>query len=216
MKRSERIAKRSFDIVSSTIGLVLFSWIIILGAFLARLDTGKGFFRQRRVGRNGKTFNILKLRSMRDGKPGQTNVTTSNDPRISSVGRILRNYKLDELPQLWNVLIGKMSMVGPRPDVLGFADKLKGDERIILTIRPGITGAASYYFRNEEELLANQKDPESYNDHFIWPQKVKINIDYIKQYSFWYDIKLIFATVTPIFRKSINKRLVNILKAYEG
>jgi len=125
----------------------------------------------------------------------QSNVVTNNNPNITSFGHFLRKTKLDELPQLWNVLIGNMSFVGPRPDVPGYADQLQGDDKIILTVRPGITGPASLAFRDEEELLAEQDDPQRYNDEVIWPEKVRINKEYIRNYSLLKDIKLIFKTV---------------------
>jgi len=125
----------------------------------------------------------------------QSSVVTNNNPNITSFGRFLRKTKLDELPQLWNVLIGNMSLVGPRPDVPGFADQLKGEDRIILSIRPGITGPASLAFKNEEGLLAQQENPEQYNREIIWPEKVAINKAYIENYSFWLDLKILWKTV---------------------
>jgi lipopolysaccharide/colanic/teichoic acid biosynthesis glycosyltransferase len=122
-------------------------------------------------------------------------VTTGVDKRVTPIGRILRKYKLDELPQLWNVFTGTMSFVGPRPDVSGYADKLTGEDRIILSVRPGITGPASLRFRNEEELLAKVDNPQQYNDEVIWPRKVTINREYVEHYSFIKDILYIFATV---------------------
>jgi lipopolysaccharide/colanic/teichoic acid biosynthesis glycosyltransferase len=122
-------------------------------------------------------------------------ITTGIDKRITPIGKILRKYKLDELPQLWNVLTGTMSFVGPRPDVRGYADTLTGEDRVILSIKPGITGPASLYFRNEEELLAKVENPSKYNDEVIWPLKVKINREYIEHYKFIQDIQYILATV---------------------
>ncbi len=132
---------------------------------------------------------------MKDDEFSNNYTTTINDPRVTKIGRFLRKTKLDELPQLWNVLIGDMSLVGPRPDVPGYADKLKGEDRIVLTVRPGITGPASLYFKNEETLLAKQNDPKRYNDEVIWPQKVKINRNYILEYSFKKDLMYIFKTI---------------------
>jgi lipopolysaccharide/colanic/teichoic acid biosynthesis glycosyltransferase len=123
-------------------------------------------------------------------------VTTAGDSRITVSGRWLRRYKIDELPQLWNVLKGDMSLVGPRPDVEGYADRLEGDERIVLSVRPGITGPASLKYRNEEEILASVDDPVRYNDEVIWPDKVKMNMEYIREWSFGKDIGYIVATVT--------------------
>jgi len=196
LTKSQKIQKRIFDITLSFIGLVLTGWLILLAAGIARLDTGlNGFFRQKRVGKNGKIFKVAKIRSMKPVKGVTTSVTAKNDPRISKVGRFWRKTKIDELPQLWNVLVGDMSFVGPRPDVPGFADKLKGEDRIILTVRPGITGTATLKYRNEEELLGMQSDAELYNTQVIWPDKVRINKHYINNYSIWLDIKILIRTI---------------------
>lgn len=196
MTTFQHFQKRLFDLLLSFIGLSLFWWLILLAAIIAWRDTGlSGFFKQRRVGKNGKLFKVVKIRSMKPIDGIETTVTTDKDPRISKVGRFWRKTKIDELPQLWNVLLGQMSFVGPRPDVPGFADQLQGEERLLLTIRPGITGPATIKFKNEEELLAAQPNPEQYNKEVIWPEKVKINIDYIKNYSLLTDLKLIFKTV---------------------
>ena len=124
-----------------------------------------------------------------------TCVTSDSDVRITKIGRILRKLKIDELPQLFNVLLGHMSLVGPRPDMPGFLDALEGEDRILLTLRPGITGPASIAFRNEDELLAGVDDPEDYSDNVIWPQKVEINKEYVKNYSFMNDLNYIWQTV---------------------
>ncbi len=125
----------------------------------------------------------------------RTSVTAANDPRITNFGKFLRKTKLDELPQLFNVLKGDMSLVGPRPDVPGFADKLQGENRKILALKPGITGLATIAFKNEEELLAEQENPEQYNREIIWPEKVRLNKKYIEQYSFLLDLKILWKTV---------------------
>ena len=122
-------------------------------------------------------------------------VSVAGEQRITSLGAVLRKYKLDELPELWNVLKGDMSFVGPRPDVPGYADKLQGDDRLILDLRPGITGPASLKYANEEEILAKVDDPIAYNDAVIFPDKVRINLDYYRNHTFWGDIRLIFQTV---------------------
>lgn len=193
---SQKILKRSFDISFSFLGLLVFGWLILLAAILATVDTRRsGFFRQERVGKNGKIFKVLKLRSMREVEGITTSVTTKDDPRITAFGMLLRRTKLDELPQLINVLIGDMSIVGPRPDVPGYADKLQGENKIILSIRPGITGPASIKYRNEEALLAEQEDPESYNRNIIFKDKVRVNRDYIENYSFVKDLRYIWETV---------------------
>lgn len=188
--------KRLFDISLSLIGLLFFWWLILLAYVAASIDTGKnGFFCQLRVGRDSTLFKVIKIRTMREVPSFDTVVTTSHDPRITRLGRILRKTKIDELPQLINVFLGQMSFVGPRPDVPGFADKLVGPDRIILTIRPGITGPATLKYCKEEELLALQTDPEQYNLEVIFPDKVRINREYIEHYRFWNDIKYILQTV---------------------
>lgn len=190
------ILKRSFDITFSLIGLALTSWLIMLAWLVASLDTrSNGFFIQTRVGRGGKLFNVVKIKTMLPVDFVNTTVTRRGDPRITRLGAFFRGSKIDELPQLWNVLSGEMSFVGPRPDVPGFADHLEGFERAILSIRPGITGPATLAYRNEEELLASQDDPEAYNREVIWPDKVRINLDYIRNWSLRGDLKYIINTV---------------------
>lgn len=192
----ERFIKRSFDIFVSAIGLFALWWLILITWLLATIDTRtNGFFVQKRVGRNGKLFQTIKIRTMRITPEFQTTATTATDPRITQLGKLLRGTKLDELPQLLNVLLGNMSLVGPRPDVPGFADQLTGTDRIILSIRPGITGPATLAFREEEKLLAAQRDPERYNRDIIYPEKVRINREYITNYSFTNDLKYIFRTI---------------------
>jgi lipopolysaccharide/colanic/teichoic acid biosynthesis glycosyltransferase len=184
------------DIIISIIVLTLLGWLIILSIIIAWIDTRiSGIYKQERIGRYGKKFKVLKIRSMRNVKGIDTSVTTKNDPRITKSGVFFRKTKIDELPQFLNVLTGDMSIVGPRPDVSGFADELKGDDQIILTIRPGITGPASIYFRNEEVLLSEQKDPEHYNQHVIWPKKVELNKNYIKEWSVSKDLYYISKTI---------------------
>ena len=186
--------KRSFDISASAIGLAVLWPIIALTWYIAGRDTGaSGFFCQQRVGRNGELFKVVKLRTMRPVEG--TTVTQAGDTRITRWGAKLRRYKLDELPQLWNVLIGDMSLVGPRPDVPGFMDHLTGSDRKILMLRPGITGPASLKYRNEEELLAGVDDPERYNAEVIWPDKVRINLEYLNDWSFSKDIGYIVKTM---------------------
>lgn len=192
----DAVIKRMFDLIFSFIGLIITGPIIAVAWVLATLDTGRnGFFLQSRVGRFGKSFKIVKIRTMRTDSVLNTTVTTSTDRRITRVGRILRKTKIDELPQLINVLIGDMSFVGPRPDVAGFADVLEGDDRVVLSVRPGITGPAALAYRNEEEILSLQEDPELYNREVIFPEKVRINREYIRKYSFLNDIKYIFLTL---------------------
>lgn len=191
----QRIVKRLFDLFFSILGLVIFFPIITIFIVLATITSWKiGLYSQKRVGFQGEIFRMLKIRSMRGGVK-MKDITVKDDPRITTFGRFLRKYKFDELPQLWNVFIGEMSLVGPRPDVPGYADKLKGEDRIILTVKPGITGPATLKFRKEEELLAEQEDPIFYNDHIIWKEKVKINIEYVKNWSLSKDVNYIIRTV---------------------
>ena len=190
--------KRTFDLIVSAIGLVLTSWLILLAWMLASLDTGtNGMFSQCRVGRHGQLFNVFKIRTMRADSHDASTVTTARDPRITRLGRLWRKTKIDELPQLFNVLVGHMSFVGPRPDVPGFADRLQGEDRIVLSVRPGITGPATLRYRDEEQLLASVPDPEAYNRDVIFPDKVRINRDYVLSWSFWRDIGYIFQTLRP-------------------
>jgi len=194
MSKKDRIIKRLFDFILSLIGLIL-TWPIILVAWIvATIETkSNGMFSQIRIGQNGKKFKIYKIKTMKN--IAGTTVTTANDFRITKSGKFFRKYKIDELPQLWNVLIGDMSFVGPRPDVPGYADKLIGDDRIVLSIKPGITGPASIKYKNEEEILAKVDNPKKYNDEVIWPDKVKINKEYIKSWSLKKDINYIIKTI---------------------
>jgi len=188
--------KRGFDLVFAIIGLALTSWLIVLAWVMAWWATGSnGFFTQERVGRYGETFRVIKLRTMRCDPELTTTVTTSTDTRITLAGRFLRRTKLDELPQVINVVKGDMSFVGPRPDVRGFADTLEGPNRIILTVRPGITGPATLKYRNEEELLAGQSHPERYNREVIYPDKVRLNRQYVENYSFFKDLWYLMLTI---------------------
>jgi lipopolysaccharide/colanic/teichoic acid biosynthesis glycosyltransferase len=190
----QRSLKRTLDVTAAIIGLLATGWIILLAMVLARIDTGEpGLFRQVRIGRGGEPFEILKIRTMRGA--ATTTVTASGDPRITPLGRFFRRYKLDELPQLVNVLKGDMSLVGPRPDVAGFADRLTGEDRIVLMVRPGITGPATLRFRNEEELLADRSDPETYNREVLFPAKVRLNREYVERYSLRSDLRYLWDTV---------------------
>ncbi len=187
--------KRTFDIVCSFIGLVLlWPFFIIIALFIAADSSGPVIFRQARTGRYGRPFVIFKFRTMKTEHDGNS-VSVKGESRITWTGEFLRKYKIDELPELWNVLIGNMSFVGPRPDVPGYADRLEGDDRKILELRPGITGPASLKYRNEEELLAKQPEPKKYNDDVLWPDKVRINLDYYHNRNMWLDLKLILRTI---------------------
>ena len=191
--------KRFLDIIGAAVGLLLTGWIILPAFIAATVDTrSNGFFTQARVGRHGRIFRVIKIRTMRNIKGYNTTVTTDQDPRITKIGSFFRRTKIDELPQLFNVLLGRMSFVGPRPDVLGFADRLQGDDRIILTVRPGITGPATLKYRNEEKLLSRYKNPEQYNKEVIFPDKIRINREYVENYKFYKDIKYILQTIIPM------------------
>jgi lipopolysaccharide/colanic/teichoic acid biosynthesis glycosyltransferase len=186
--------KRLFDIVFAVLGILLLWPVIVLTWYMAARDTGAGgFFYQKRIGRGGKLFTLVKLRTMRP--VGGTTVTQASDARITLMGRKLRRYKLDELPQLWNVLIGDMSFVGPRPDVPGFMDQLTKSDRDILFLRPGITGPATLKYYNEEALLDEVEDPERYNAEVIWPDKVRINREYLEDWSFIKDVGYILKSL---------------------
>ena len=194
------MVKRTFDFCSSLIGLLVVLPLLILFSIAIKISSsGPVFFSQKRVGKDGKVFTLIKFRSMTVEQDNSSTATARGDARITKIGGFLRKYKLDELPELWNVIKGEMSLVGPRPDVPGYADKLVGKDRDILKLRPGITGAASLKYANEEEILASQENPQKYNDEVIFPDKVKVNLDYYENQSFWLDIKIIFAT---IFRTS--------------
>lgn len=190
------MAKWIFDRVMAAAGLLALWPVLGVVAVLIRVKMPGGpvIFRQRRVGKDGRLFTMYKFRSMTLGHGGSS-VSVAGESRITPLGRVLRRYKLDELPELWNVLVGDMSFVGPRPDVPGYADALSGTDREVLRLRPGITGPASLKYRNEEELLALQPDPQKYNDEVIFPDKVRINLYYLHHYSFIKDIEMIFCTV---------------------
>jgi len=193
----QQTAKRAFDIVIAALLLAVTWWIILLALVAASIDTrASGLFQQTRVGKDGKHFKVYKVRTMRVTQELGTSVTTRLDVRITRLGAVFRRLKIDELPQLWNVLVGDMSLVGPRPDVPGFADQLSGKDRLLLSIRPGITGPATLAYRDEEVLLAEQSDPETYNREVIYPHKVKLNLEYIQNYSLLKDIHYLYQTIT--------------------
>ncbi len=187
--------KYIFDRLTALTGLLVLWPVLLAVAILIRCRMpGPVFFVQKRVGRNGRLFDCHKFRTMTVGHGGSS-VSVAGESRITPLGAKLRKYKLDELPELWDVFIGTMSFVGPRPDVPGYADKLQGENRIILSLRPGITGPATLKYRNEEELLATVDDPRRYNDEIIYPDKVRINRYYAEHYSFAKDIQMIFCTI---------------------
>lgn len=190
------MSKYIFDRVMALVGLCLL-WPVLFVVWVLihiKMPGGPAIFKQKRVGKNGRLFTMYKFRSMTVSHGGSS-VSIAGESRITPLGAKLRKYKLDELPELWNVLIGDMSFVGPRPDVPGYADMLEGNDRLILNLRPGITGPASLKYRNEEEILAQVDDPQRYNDEVIYPDKVRINLDYYYHHSLLGDIKLIIQTI---------------------
>ena len=185
LSQKQQIVKRFVDIVLSLIGIVIFAIPIFVLVIISSFENKEfGIFRQIRVGRNAKLFTIYKIKSMK----------VNSENGISKFGIFIRKKKLDELPQLFNVLFGQMSIVGPRPDIIGYADKLKGEDKIILEVKPGLTSLATIKFSNEEELLKKQEKPTAYNDTVLWPQKVVLNKNYVKNYSLKNDIIIIVKT----------------------
>lgn len=209
------ILKWIFDRLLAAIGLFFLWPIFIIVAILIKLKMpgGPAFFVQKRVGKDGLLFNCHKFRTMTVNHNGSS-VSVAGDSRITSFGATLRHYKIDELPELWDVLIGNMSFVGPRPDVPGYADKLEGDDRVVLKLLPGITGPATLKYRQEDEMIAEyvalkQQEGDNreaqviaieYNDQVIFPDKVRLNCYYYRHYSFVKDIQMIICTV---FRKKM-------------
>ena len=191
--------KRTFDILLSVFAIFILFPFFLLVSLLIVIDSGFPiFFLQKRIGRDAKEFNIIKFRTMKTNNEN-ISITVSDDSRITRIGKYLRKTKIDELPEILNVLFGQMSFVGPRPDVKGYADKLIGANRKILDLRPGITGPASLKYYNEEYILSQKSNPKKYNDEVIFPDKVKINMDYFHNRSFFLDLKIIFATIFRIF-----------------
>jgi lipopolysaccharide/colanic/teichoic acid biosynthesis glycosyltransferase len=189
------IIKRFSDILSSIFGLIILIPVLICICIAIKICMpGDIFFIQKRIGKKGTIFKMIKFRTMSFSE-NNSSISVAGESRITPLGAFLRKNKFDELPELWNVLKGDMSMVGPRPDVPGYADKLQGEDRIILSVRPGITGPASIKYSNEEELLSKVDEPIKYNDEVLYPNKVRINKNYIKHSSFWLDIKIIIYTI---------------------
>ena len=195
--------KRLFDLVASGLGLLFLSPILIIVAIWIKIDSeGPIFFRQLRVGRNNKDFRIYKFRSMRVGSDKGSQVTVGgHDPRITKSGYFIRKTKIDELPQLINVFIGDMSLVGPRPEVRHYVNYWTPEQMHVLDVRPGITDPASIRYRNENELLEKAEDPEKYYIEVIMQDKIKLYLDYVEKHGFWYDIKLIFQTFKAIIKE---------------
>ena len=204
------ILKWLFDRIVAFLGLAVLWPVLVIVAILVKVKMpgGPAFFVQKRVGKDGKLFNCHKFRTMTVKHSGSS-VSVAGDSRITPLGAKLRHYKIDELPELWDVLIGNMSFVGPRPDVPGYADQLQGEDRVVLKLRPGITGPATLKYCLEDEMISNYvaerqaagdtRDSQviavEYNDTVIYPDKVRLNKYYYEHYSFWKDIEMIFATV---------------------
>lgn len=195
--------KRLFDVVASGVGLLLLSPLFLLVAIWTKLDSpGPVFYRQVRVGRYNRDFRIFKFRSMRVGADKGSLVTIGGrDPRVTRSGYFIRKFKIDELPQLINVFIGDMSLVGPRPEVRHYVDYWTKEQLRVLDVRPGITDPASIKFRNENELLEKADDPEKYYIEVIMQEKLRLYLEYVENHSFWYDMKLIFQTFWVIVRE---------------
>ena len=196
MNTFNRIVKYLFDRVTALVGLVVLALPLAVIALLVRrsLHGAPVIFTQTRVGKDGRYFRIHKFRTMTNEQE-LSPIAYPNRARITPIGAKLRRHKLDELPELWDVLVGHMSFVGPRPDVPGYADQLQGDNRRMLELRPGITGPATLKYRNEEELLARVDDPIRYNDEVLFPDKVRLNLYYLDHYSFLKDLQMIVCTV---------------------
>lgn len=197
--------KRLFDIVFAVLGLLALSPIFLIIALMIKISSlGSVFYRGVRVGKDGKLFKIFKFRTMeKDAEKHGIDSTAANDPRLTKIGRFLREYKIDELPQLINILKGEMSFVGPRPQVKWATDLYSTEERIILTVRPGLTDYASLKFPNEEEILKGSQDPDKDYLQKIHPEKTRLQIEYVKNRSFWIDLKIIFKTIFTIIKKLV-------------
>lgn len=192
--------KRIFDVVASGLGLLALSSLFLILAVWIKCDSaGPVFYRQVRVGRNNKDFKLFKFRSMRVGSDKKGLITVGgHDPRITRSGYFIRKYKLDELPQLINVFIGDMSLVGPRPEVRKYVDMYTAEQMHVLDVRPGITDMASIRYRNENELLEQADDPDKYYVEVVMQDKLRLNLEYVECHSFFFDIRLIFQTFWTI------------------
>lgn len=199
---SYELAKRALDFTAAVVGLAVCAPLFALLAILIKLDSPGGvFFAHERVGRHGRKFKVLKFRTMVKDAPKRGGaITAGHDPRITRVGRILRKTKLDELPQLWNVLKGEMSLVGPRPEVEKYVQLWEPQLReIVLSVRPGITGLTQIRYRHEETLLAQQPDPETYYREVLLPLKLQSDAEYVQRRSLWFDLWLLWRTVVALF-----------------
>jgi lipopolysaccharide/colanic/teichoic acid biosynthesis glycosyltransferase len=195
---SQRAMKRTLDILVALVALALVGWVIIPAMLWVRRESGgTGIFRQPRIGRGGRLFHIYKLRTMHAAAQMGPSVTSARDPRITRGGSFLRRWKIDELPQLWNVLRGDMSLVGPRPEVPAYLSRIRREAPLVLSVRPGITGPATIKYRREEQLLASVPDPQAFSDDVLFPDKLRINDSYVRYYNFFADLKYLWVTVVP-------------------
>ena len=193
LSRGNNMVKWLFDRTLSLLAIVVLLPILLLVAIVILVANGAPvMYVQERIGQDGKPFRLIKFRTMHGDE--KSPIAASELNRITRVGRWLRRTKIDELPELLNIFVGDMSFVGPRPDVAGYADKLEGDDRRMLTMKPGLTGVASLKYRNEEDLLAAQPNPQEYNDKVIWPDKVRLNLLYMERQSLWLDVKVLICT----------------------
>lgn len=194
--------KRAFDIISSLLVLLLVAPFFLVIAILILVDSPGGvFYRQERVGKNGRLFKLLKFRTMRPDSDKQSQITIGDrDPRVTNVGYFLRKYKLDEIPQLLNILKGEMSVVGPRPEVQKYVDLYTEEQRVVLTVKPGLTDFASLYYVHESEILAQSSDPHRSYIEEIMPHKLELNQKYLREKSFFTDLKIILQTILKIVR----------------
>ncbi len=201
------MAKRALDVVAAGVGLVVLSPVLALVALAILVTSGRPvIYAGERVGKDFQRFRMWKFRTMvRDAEASGVTSTASDDPRITRVGRVLRRSKLDELPQLLNVLRGEMSLVGPRPEVPEFADMLTGDERAVLSVRPGITDLASLWDVDEGAILAGQPDPDEAYLRLIRPGKVALQLQYVHERSMWLDLKILARTLAAVFRLWVDR-----------
>ncbi|MBR5958159.1 MAG: sugar transferase [Salinivirgaceae bacterium] len=187
------MVKWIFDRMVALVAIIALLPLFVIIALVVLVANGRPvFFKQIRIGQGGKKFVMVKFRTMAGVE--ENSISTLDSSRITKTGDFLRRTKLDELPELWNILKGDMSLVGPRPDVPGYADQLTGDDRVILKLKPGLTGIASLKYRNEDDILKQQPNPQEYNDTVIWPDKVRLNKIYIECQSLWLDLKIILYT----------------------
>lgn len=192
LSTQQRRVKRGLDVVLAMLLVLLLLLPLVIILIAATLDTRQsGWFSQTRIGKNGRPFKIYKIRTLKE----EPKLFGNEAAHSSAFGRFLRRWHIDEWPQLFNILKGEMSFVGPRPDLPGYADTLQGEDRLLLSLRPGLTGPASLKYRNEEALLQAQADPESYYRNQLWPDKVKINITYLQTYSFYLDLRILLKTI---------------------